>query len=80
MADRYHRLRNALGILAYPRTKSSTEQNNLHGAKSFGLKTSTSGIIITILQPQFEMGRYVRRFRSLNSMAGLKNNPAALRR
>src|SRR5260370_32853592 len=69
MADRYHRLRNALGILAYPRSKSSTEQNNLHGAKSFRLKTSTSRIIITILQPQFEARRRLRRFRSLTSTA-----------
>ena len=52
MADRYHRLRNALGILAYPRTQSSTEQNNLHGPKSRGSTTFTLGIKSNILQPQ----------------------------
>src|SRR5262249_30033756 len=51
MADRYHRLRNILRILANPRTKSSTKQNNLHAVISPGPITPTFGIGTTILQP-----------------------------
>src|ERR1700687_574291 len=51
MANGYHRLRDALGILTYPRAKSATEQNNLHGPKSRSALRTTLGIDVAIVHP-----------------------------
>jgi len=51
MADRYHRLRNALGMLPYPSPKSSTEQYDFHGSTSFGCTTSGMDIPIQLRSP-----------------------------